>query len=125
MKRQNIDCYPVRNHHVFGRWFPSDQERTLELRPLRRSSLAFRHKEMVPSDKRFVCVRFYAHAMGVDFNWTLNQEMLFSFALTGKPSRKEVFGEYHWRYCVIGTREDYVMATAHNEWVTALKHKQH
>ena len=60
--------------------------------------------------------------MGVDFNWTLNQEMLFSFALTGKPARKEAFGAYLWKNCVIGTREDFVMATTHQQWVTAPKH---
>ena len=40
--------------------------------------------------------------MGVEFNWTLNQEVLFSSVLTGKPSRKESFNEYHWDCCVIG-----------------------
>ena len=34
-----VDCYTVTDHLVFGRWFPSDQERTQVLRLLRRSSL--------------------------------------------------------------------------------------
>ena len=62
---------------------------------------------------KFLCVKFYAHYMGVELSWTLNQEMLFSFALTGKPAREEVFGEYRWNCCVIGSREDYVKATTH------------
>ena len=86
------------------------------------SGCPFRHQELVPSDKRFACVRFNTLSMGVDFNWTVNQEMLFSFALTGKPARKEAFGEYFWNYCVVGTREDYVMASAHEEWSIALEH---
>ena len=82
----------------------------------------FVNKEKLPSDQRYICVRFYSPAMGVDFNWTLNQEILFSFALTGKPSRKEALGEYHWNCCVIGSREDYVMANEFGEWVVALQH---
>ena len=32
----------------------------------------FVNKEMVPCDQRYICVRFYDPAMGVDFNWTFN-----------------------------------------------------
>ena len=82
----------------------------------------FVNKEMLPSDQRDNRVRFYAPAMGVDFNWTFNQDTLFSFALTGKPSRKEAFGEYRWNCCVIGSQEDYVMANECGDWVVALQH---
>ena len=34
--------------------------------------------------------------------------MLFSSALTGKPTQKEEFSEYRWKRCVIGTRDDYL-----------------
>ena len=37
--RLNIGCYLVKDHLVFGRWFPSDRGRTQVLRLLRRSSL--------------------------------------------------------------------------------------
>ena len=81
----------------------------------------FVYLELVPSEKRYIGVRFDAQSMGMIFNWTLNQEMLFSSALTGKPVRKEAFSEYRWRCCVIGTRNDYVMATTHKEWVQCLQ----
>ena len=32
--------------------------------------------------------RLQIRAIGVQFNWTLNQEVVFSAALTGKPRRK-------------------------------------
>ena len=86
------------------------------------SGRPFRHQEMVSSNERIRSVKFYAHAMGVEFYWTLNQEMLFSFALTARPSRKEVFGEYRRKSCVIGIREDYVEATAYREWIATLEH---
>ena len=53
--------------------------------------------------------------MGVNFNWALNQEMLFSFALTGKPLER-IFAFVF---------EDYVVAlthsTSHKERINALK----
>ena len=67
-------------------------------------------------------VQFAVQAMGMNFNWTLNQSMLFSSALTGKPARTEEFNEYCWKRCVIGTGEDYVEATKHPEWEIALQH---
>ena len=78
--------------------------------------------EIVAASQRRTGVHFHAQAMGIEFNWTLNQKVLFSSALTGKPSRKESFNKYHWDRCVIGTQEDYVMATQHQEWVGALIH---
>ena len=48
--------------------------------------------------------------------------MLFSFALTGKPSRKEAFAEYRWNCCVIGSREEYARANEFGEWLFALEH---
>ena len=38
-------------------------------------------------------------ALGTYFNWTLNQETVFSSALTGKPVRKEEFSQYCWKRC--------------------------
>ena len=45
-------------------------------------------------------------AIGTNFNWTLNQEIVFSAALTGKPLRKQEFQQYCWKRCVIGTSQD-------------------
>ena len=72
---------------------------------------------MVEASQRHVGAQFHVQAMGVEFNWTLNQEVLFSSARTGKPSRKESFSEYHCDRCLIGNQEDYVMATQHQEWL--------
>ena len=80
----------------------------------------FVNQEIVSPDQR-IGVRFYAQAMGIDFKSALYQEMLFSCALTGKPSRKEAFGEYRWDCCVIGNQEDYVKTNQHGEWIGALE----
>ena len=82
----------------------------------------FVNTEIVEASQRHVGVQFHVQAMVVEFGWTLNQDVLFSSALTGKPSRKESFNEYHWDHCVIGNQEDYVMATQHQEWVGTLMH---
>ena len=65
-------------------------------------------------------VRFDLQAMGTTFSFTLNQEMLFSLALTGRPLRKIAFNEYRWNCCVIGTRDEYVPATTHKEWMFSI-----
>ena len=44
--------------------------------------------------------------IGTNFNWTLNQEIVFSAALTGKPLRKQEFQQYCWKRCVIGASRD-------------------
>ena len=66
--------------------------------------------EMVKSDKKFAGAQFDVQAMGMIFYWSLNQELLFSAALTGKPVRKEDYAEYSWARCVVRSREDYVEA---------------
>ena len=73
------------------------------------------------SDTRFVGAQLAVMAMGMNFNCNLNQELLFSSALTGKPARKEDLSEHRWKRCVIGTRDDYVEATRHLEWEVALQ----
>ena len=73
------------------------------------------------SDKRHLGAQFGVQAI-TNFHWTLNQEALFSSALMGKPARKEDFEQYCWKRCVIGSRVDYVEATAHLEWDFALQH---
>ena len=60
-------------------------------------------------------------AMGTNFNWTLNQEIVFSAALSGKPVRKEDFSQYCWKRCVIGTSRDYAMALYKDDWDAALR----
>ena len=46
----------------------------------------FVNQERIDQSMRHVVIRFSAQALGVEFNWALNQEVLFSSALTGKPS---------------------------------------
>ena len=60
-------------------------------------------------------------AIGTNFNWTLNQEKVFSATHTGKPVRKEEFSEYCWKGCVIGTSRDYAMALYKDDWNAALR----
>ena len=65
--------------------------------------------------------QFDVQAMGMVFHWTLNQELLFSAALTGKPVRKEDYAEYRWERCLVGSREDYAEANKFPEWEAALQ----
>ena len=67
-------------------------------------------------------VQLELRAIGVQFNWTLNQEIVFSAALTGKPLRKQQFSQYCWERCVIGTKSDYAQALYKAEWHEALRH---
>ena len=60
-------------------------------------------------------------AIGSQFSWTLNQEVVFSAALTGKP-KKLYFSQYCWKRCVIGTKHDYTPALSRPEWQYALSH---
>ena len=47
--------------------------------------------ELVPTAHRHHGTRLQLRAIGVQFNWTLNQEIVFSAAVTGKPLRKTTF----------------------------------
>ena len=52
----------------------------------------------------------------------LNQEIVFSAALTGKPRRKQHVTQYCWKRCVIGTKTDYSEALNKREWQEAPLH---
>ena len=79
--------------------------------------------EMVPIDYRHHGTRLQIHAMGSQFNWTLNQEIVFSAPLTGKPKKKLLFSQYCWKRCVIGTKSDFAIAVSKPEWQHALIHR--
>ena len=66
--------------------------------------------ELVPVVDRHHGTRLQMRAIGSQFNWTLNQEVVFSAALTGKPKKKLFFSQYCWKRCVIGTKYDYATA---------------
>ena len=76
---------------------------------------AFAPRELTPSDYRHHGTMLTMQALGTNFNWTLNQEIVFSAALTGRPVRKEEFVQYCWKRCVIGTQLDYAMALYRDE----------
>ena len=78
--------------------------------------------EMVPVVERHHGTNLQMHAIGFQFNWTLNQEVVFSAALTGKPKKKLYFSQYCWKRCVIGTKHDYAPALSRPEWQYALSH---
>ena len=61
-------------------------------------------------------------AIGTNFNWTVNQGIVFSAALTGKPLRKQKFQQYCWKRCVIGTSLDFAHALYKEEWYETLRH---
>ena len=60
------------------------------------------------------------NALGGEFVWTLNHEIVFSTALTGRPKKKLFFSQYCWKRCVVGTTEGYAEATSKQEWEIAL-----
>ena len=66
--------------------------------------------ELVPTADRHHGTRLQLRAIGVQFNWSFNQDTVLSAALTGKPLRKQQFSQYCWKRCVIGTKSDYSQA---------------
>ena len=76
--------------------------------------------ELVPGIDRHHGTRLKLNALGGEFAWTLNHEIVFSTALTGRPKKKLYFSQYCWKRCVIGTTEDYAEATSKQEWEFAL-----
>ena len=86
------------------------------------SGHVFTTLEMVPVVERHHGTTLQMRAIGSQFNWTLNQEVVFSAALTGKPKKKLYFSQFCWRRCVIGTKHDYAPALSGPEWQYALSH---
>ena len=80
----------------------------------------FAVQELVPGVDRYSETRLKLNALGGDFLWTLNQEFVFSTALTGRPKRKTAFSQYCWKRCAVGTAEEYDVATSKREWEFAL-----
>ena len=86
------------------------------------SGHAFPTLELVPIMDRHHGTTMQLRAIGSQFNWTLNQEVVFSAALTGKPKKKLLFSQYCWKRCVIGTKSDYATSLSKPEWHHALSH---
>ena len=76
--------------------------------------------ELVPGVDRYSETRLKLNALGGEFLWTLNHEVVFSTALTGRPKRKAAFSQYCWKRCAVGTAEEYDVATSKREWEFAL-----
>ena len=83
---------------------------------------AFLALEVAPAVLRRHGTKLAMKAIGANFSWTLNQEIAFSAALTGKPLRKQEFQQYCWKRCVIGTSQNYAHALFKEEWYEALRH---
>ena len=83
---------------------------------------SFSALEMVAIVDRHHGTRLQIRAIGSQFNWTLNQEIVFSAALTGKPKKKLFFSQYCWKRCMIETKQDYATALSRPEWQCALTH---
>ena len=47
--------------------------------------------ELIPGEERHHQTNLKLNALGGEFLWTLNHEVLFSSALTGRPKRKDRF----------------------------------
>ena len=63
------------------------------------SGQVFPTLELVQSADRHYEVELQMRALGSQFKWTLNQEVVFSAALTGKPKKKLYFSQYCWKRC--------------------------
>ena len=77
-------------------------------------------RELVPGVERHHETRLKLNALGGELLWTLNHEVVFSTALTGRPRRKACFSQYCWKRCAVGTAEEYDVATSKQEWEFAL-----
>ena len=86
------------------------------------SGQVFSTLELVHSVERHHSVELQMRALGSQFKWTLNQEVVFSAALTGKPKKKLYFSQYCWKRRAIGTKMDYARALSRQEWQYALQH---
>ena len=76
--------------------------------------------ELIPGEERYHKTNLKLNALGGEFLWTLNHEVVFSTALTGRPKRKTAFSQYCWKRCAVGTTEEYGTATSKQEWELAL-----
>ena len=76
----------------------------MKLAPELYTGYAFPAYELAPVADRHHGTQLDVKAIGTHFHWTLNQEIVFSAALTGKPLRKQQFQQYGWKRCVIGTK---------------------
>ena len=86
------------------------------------SGQVFPTLELVKVVERHHGTNLQLRALGTQFSWTLNQEVVFSAALTGKPKKKLYFSQYCWKRCAIGTKYDYATALSRPEWQQALSH---
>ena len=76
--------------------------------------------ELVPGIDRYHGTRVKMNALGGEFAWTLNHEIVFSTAFTGRPKKKLYFSQYCWKRCGVGTTEDYEESTSKQEWEFAM-----
>ena len=79
------------------------------------SGQVFPTLELVKVVERHHGTNLQLRALGTQFSWTLNQEVVFSAALTGKPKKKLYFSQYCWKRCAIGTKYDYATALSRPE----------
>ena len=84
------------------------------------SGHCFAIPELTPGVDRHHGTRVKMNALGGEFAWTLNHEVVFSAALTGRSKRKLFFPQYCWNRCVVGTTDDYALASSKQEWELAL-----
>ena len=76
--------------------------------------------ELTPGVDRYHGTTVKMNALGGELVWTLNHEVVFSAALTGRPLRKAYFAQYCWNRCVVGTTTDYAPALDKQQWELAL-----
>ena len=86
------------------------------------SAQVFPTLELVQSTERHHGTELQMRALGSQLKWTLNQEVVFSAALMGKPKKKLYFSQYCWNRCSIGTKQNYASALSRPEWQNALYH---
>ena len=66
---------------------------------------------------KYIAIRCMLNAMGVELNWTINQEILFSLAFTAKPLRRTNFSSFLWHHCIVGNSSKWFPAKSSQNWL--------
>ena len=96
--RESTLLYQRRSHTSFEEKVPDEATAAVSQITLKHDEISLHRSQLsgkmnlVPTSDRHHGTRLQARAIGVQFNWTLSQEVVFSAALTGKPRRRNKVG---------------------------------
>ena len=120
-----VKCVPEQDHDHSWRLLNSGSQIQLNHEEASweyHSGQVFPTLELVQVVERHHGTNLQLRALGSQFNWTLNQEVVFSAALTGKPKKKLYFSQYCWKRRASGAKYDYATALSRPAWQHALSH---